>query len=287
MASHELGNHPFRRPIIRYFLLWMIGLSILFLGLVYFAAGGFDQLNTNTAEIIVQLLSIIPIIWFIGGHMQKKLPLRCFFEKGVRTYSWFRLFGIWLLIFIFGYGADGMCKYGLSYLVPDYIETTLQISVISPEFTLGFNILLVFIVACITPVMEELVFRGLLLHRLAVKWGIYLSIIISSVCFGLLHGEGWIGSGMFGLCMCLIYLKTKNLWIPILIHIFNNLVAVMIIFVSNQIEEFQNLGTLRADIWFFVVALVVSIPLLYNFVKRSWPAEEPLLPCFQRQNQRA
>ena len=41
--------------------------------------------------------------------------------------------------------------------------------------------------------------------------------------FSLFHGFGrLIPTFLFGLCMCVVYLKTDNITIPIIIHILNN-----------------------------------------------------------------
>ena len=44
--------------------------------------------------------------------------------------------------------------------------------------------------------------------------------------FSLFHGFGrLIPTFLFGLCMCVVYLKTDNITIPIIIHILNNAVG--------------------------------------------------------------
>lgn len=74
------------------------------------------------------------------------------------------------------------------------------------------------------PIMEELVFRGALLRSLE-KYGKTFAIIVSSVMFGIYHGN--ITQGIFaaavGLVLSYIALEYSMKW-TILLHIINNLV---------------------------------------------------------------
>lgn len=79
------------------------------------------------------------------------------------------------------------------------------------------------------PIIEELTFRGVLFNRLKIRIGIIPAIIISSILFGIGHEFGGIISAtLFGMCMCIIYLETDNILIPISIHFLNNTIAVII-----------------------------------------------------------
>lgn len=77
------------------------------------------------------------------------------------------------------------------------------------------------------PIVEEFICRGLLLNRLIKKTNMWGGILISSLVFAALHlqTEKLIATFLFGIIASLIYLKTKNLFIPILIHILHNSLA--------------------------------------------------------------
>jgi len=77
------------------------------------------------------------------------------------------------------------------------------------------------------PLIEELVFRGVLFNRLKIRIGIIPAMIISSLLFGIGHDFGGITSAfLFGICMCILYLKTDNIFVPMSVHFINNVVAV-------------------------------------------------------------
>ena len=54
-------------------------------------------------------------------------------------------------------------------------------------------------------------------------------MIISSFLFGIGHDFGGITSAfLFGICMCILYLKTDNILIPMSVHFINNVVATLL-----------------------------------------------------------
>lgn len=78
----------------------------------------------------------------------------------------------------------------------------------------------------LAPVMEELMFRGVLLNRLKSRVNLWLAIILSSVAFGLLHaGVSAFGAVVFGIVMSVVYLKTENILTCMGVHFLNNLAA--------------------------------------------------------------
>ena len=79
------------------------------------------------------------------------------------------------------------------------------------------------------PLLEELVFRGVLFNRLKIRVGIIPAMIISSFIFAIGHDFGGMTSAfIFGLCMCILYLKTDNILVPMSVHFINNVVATLL-----------------------------------------------------------
>ncbi len=86
------------------------------------------------------------------------------------------------------------------------------------------------------PLLEELVCRGVLFNRLKIRIGIVPAMIISSFIFGIGHNFGGITSAfLFGMCMCILYLKTDNILVPISVHFINNFVATILELTSLEL----------------------------------------------------
>lgn len=77
------------------------------------------------------------------------------------------------------------------------------------------------------PVIEELIFRGIILNGLLRKYSPVKSIVISSVLFGIVHLNPWqfIGAFIIGLVSGWVYYRTRKLTLSIMIHFVNNLIA--------------------------------------------------------------
>ena len=79
------------------------------------------------------------------------------------------------------------------------------------------------------PLIEELMFRGVLFNRLKIRIGIVAAMIVSSFIFAIGHDFGGITSAfLFGICMCILYLKTDNILVPMSVHFINNVVATLL-----------------------------------------------------------
>lgn len=86
------------------------------------------------------------------------------------------------------------------------------------------------VVGVFGPVCEELIFRGLMFQRLCGYVKPVIAVLISSLMFGIYHGN--IVQGVYAFClgvvMALCYLRFQTLWAPILIHVMANITSVCI-----------------------------------------------------------
>lgn len=84
-------------------------------------------------------------------------------------------------------------------------------------------------VAILGPIVEELLFRGIV-FRLArnIRRG-YFPIIISALLFGLWHEEPVqiVYTFLMGIVLAMVYDKTKSLFYPILMHVLNNFLSTL------------------------------------------------------------
>ena len=82
----------------------------------------------------------------------------------------------------------------------------------------------------VSPIVEELIFRGVFLNRLQLIIPPLFAVLVSSLLFASLHTFGSMFSAfVFGICLSILYLKTNNIFVPILAHFLNNLFAETIV----------------------------------------------------------
>lgn len=77
------------------------------------------------------------------------------------------------------------------------------------------------------PVMEEFIFRGIVLNGFLQKYSPAKAIIFSSILFGLVHLNPWqfVTGLLLGCFIGWVYYRTHSLWLSIVIHASNNLWA--------------------------------------------------------------
>ena len=115
----------------------------------------------------------------------------------------------------------------------------------------------------VSPISEELIFRGVFLNRLQLVVPPVFAVMISSLLFASLHSFGSIISAfVFALCMAVLYLKTENIFVPIFAHFLNNLVAETIVALDvNNVMFENNLVVIAVSVLAVVSAILIMIAL--------------------------
>lgn len=148
------------------------------------------------------------------------------------------------------------------------------------------NILSIFSITIITPIFEEFFFRGILLTRWSIKWGTSKAIIFSSILFGILH-TNILGAFFFGYVLVIIYIKTKSLYIPICIHILNNMSSIIVdyysVIIHHSPSEIYRVG-LHTPIWIWIIGLIIVFAMMFNFLRKNIPNKDWVIPYLFHHN---
>lgn len=94
------------------------------------------------------------------------------------------------------------------------------------------SVIYILSVAVITPVKEEIMYRGILYRFLEKKYHFLVGIIVSSVVFGLLHGGFPVTAMIMGMVLAILYKKTQSIFPSIILHITWNLIVSIIAILS-------------------------------------------------------
>lgn len=96
----------------------------------------------------------------------------------------------------------------------------------------------------VAPVIQELFFRGLLIHRLSVKYGRPAGLIASALIFGLFSGANVLAGVMMGIALGVLYLRTGSLWLVILLHMMHNAMSMALdVLIAYNHVDFQGAFT--------------------------------------------
>ena len=133
-------------------------------------------------------------------------------------------------------------------------------------FTFAYIIEFISIVV-VAPISEEFIFRGVFLSRFKNAIPLMAAILLSSIVFGLLHGfVSFVGALVFGICMCIVYLKTQNIFVSISIHFLNNFIGMALVWIPYLDV------VLDTDIAFIIVIIlsIISAIYLFKFIKDGY-----------------
>lgn len=166
--------------------------------------------------------------------------------------------GTALPYFLFGIGFCAFANIAVSYAGQIFERFGFDYSVDYGDNPKGFwGFVLVFISTAVVPALvEEFACRGIVMGLL-LKYGEGFALIVSSVIFGVMHGnfEQIPFAFLVGLILGLIRIKTGSLWVCVLVHAFNNLVSV----IFNYLPDGNTMAQNMAYTVFLSVCLVAAV----------------------------
>ena len=127
------------------------------------------------------------------------------------------------------------------------------------------TMLLILALAVAAPLIEEIIFRGMIFYDLKQIMPVFPVIIIQGLLFGIYHFNivQFIYASFLGIMFGLVYSWTQNLWIPVILHFSNNIMAV----IAAKQPGSESLD--GPDIRIFLISLAVTVLLCLFFYKRK------------------
>ena len=142
------------------------------------------------------------------------------------------------------------------------------------DFMPDYSIILQFIVLALVPAFcEEFLFRGVILSNL-MPYGKGLAIIVSSVLFGLMHGNFYqfLYTTAAGLVLGYIYVLTDSIWCSVLMHLINNSLSVLQLAIYGRFaDEMATVVWMIVEGIVFILGLVSIVYLVLKHGKRRSP----------------
>lgn len=221
-----------------------IGTLIIFAVQLIFGAiaGNIPAVATSgDLSVLVSMLPMYIIAFPIIFLLFKNIPVQISGEKKKMSVKHL------IVAFIMCYAGTYICNL-LASILTGIIGALKQSDVENVMANLTSSISLpvnLFIVVICAPIMEELLFRKTLIDRTA-HFGEGISILFSGLVFGLFHGNlvqfGY--AFLLGVFFGFIYIKTKNIVYPIILHMVINFFGS---FLGSIIMEKSGFYNLPAD----------------------------------------
>lgn len=132
-----------------------------------------------------------------------------------------------------------------------------------------FNLI---IIAILPGIGEELIFRGILQKQVGLIFRSPVAAIwIAAFIFSAIHlqFEGFLPRMVLGAVLGYLYYWTKNLWVPIIAHAFNNGVQVVLIYVTGMdISNFDEESSDQLQWWMIPLSITIMY-LIYTSILKN------------------
>lgn len=149
-----------------------------------------------------------------------------------------------------------------------------KIGLKKPSVDIDLDIVSMIIVACVLPAFtEEIVFRGTIAQSLVGNKNKLASLAIVGALFALFHMNPaqTIHQFVLGAFMALLVFRSGSVWTSVIVHLFNNLTAVVLSYVGAD-AFFE-----KHAIWLFFVGLVGFAGCITGYLfttKSKWTTDE-------------
>lgn len=199
----------------------------------------FDENSSSLHYLILDCAVQIVSIYFFAKIYRKK----DFNITKIDNHMSLKTLGKYALISLGASGISVLWLFLVQFLsnYSHFIKNSLESFIERTSIFNGEPILAFISVVILAPIVEELIFRGVVFNEVAKSKGGALPIIVSALLFGLAHGEPvqivytFIGGLIFGF----VYSKTHSLPVVMFLHMLNNLLATFPPSISTFIDGIQ------------------------------------------------
>lgn len=289
-------SDSFYKPweIFKPFIIYYVVYNIAFLLIAYacssaaeYFGGGLREYLTENAETLTQMISglsmlagVLPLMPMLRQELdlhKESAKNQTFLEsennKGTRRKAWSAFLSV-LLTFLLAVSSS----VGLNILLA--LTGLVQASesyqdVADRQYSVVFGVGAV-LFGLISPIAEEIVFRGLVFNRMRRYYPVFAAIVVSGILFGVYHGN--LVQGIYGGCMGILlaytYERLHSFLIPCLFHAAANLTVYTLTDVQTV---YQGLQEVIYTVPSCITLLIISAACIFIIERRFKCAESLIL----------
>ncbi len=227
--------------------IYILVIGFLQAAILYISHYFFPQFyNTPVYQLVLQIVPSyvlgFPLFLLLLGGMHKRVPQK----HRMSAENWITFLAVAFFLMVIG------------NLISSYLMTALEslrgtgISNAVSDMISGFSPVMRFIVVVLlAPIVEELMFRKLLIDRL-LPYSEVFAVVTSGLIFGLIHGNFYqfFYAMLLGLLFGFVYVKTGNILYTVTMHMIINFTGSVIAgFLEDHVGKSDTLFT---SVWSFV-----------------------------------
>jgi membrane protease YdiL (CAAX protease family) len=177
------------------------------------------RLNLNANFIVIGL----PIAFYLGlacwlrrRFASCQVRIRDFIGGGPAKINWPKIIATTVLVWLALAGISGLELQLAKQLGLVATPGLLNRQTVALPAAWGVTFVLGVLIA---PVIEEMLYRGVILHRLSRRWGVRGGVVASSLLFALMHFSlPLLSRFLLGVILANAFIKTRTLLVPIVMH---------------------------------------------------------------------
>ncbi len=226
--------------LVSFALVNAVGLALALFAPSLYLSLAEDPVFSIALSSVSMYLIAFPLFWLIVRKMRVHKPERKKLKAG------------WLVLAFCVAEALTLVGSMVSAALTGLIETVSGITTENSTSELVSRTpmwLIILVVVIIGPIVEELIFRKLMLDRLSVH-GETFALIITSVAFGIFHNNIYqlFYATLLGILLGYLYLKSGDIKLPIILHMLMNLFgSVVALFVEGKLTVIEELASQYGD----------------------------------------
>lgn len=231
--------------------------------------------NTVTQSVFaIALPAILIVAW------TKSKPLQYLKIQKEKNFNKKIVFTV--LVFIFSYiFASFLSVWNEGIILPEWLSEVEKVmrtmedaalettNLLLSGKTIGSLILNIAVIAALASISEELFFRGAMQQFIQEKFkNGHLSVWLTALIFSVVHFQfyGFFPRLFLGAVLGYLFLYTRNLWIPIILHFLNNATVIMVDFFWSDTSWYNRIEGTTISYTFILLALVSILTTILLFV---------------------
>lgn len=265
-------EQPFYKiwEVLKPFIIYYVTYNVAFLVIAYLCNAAMEYFGAGLREYMTEhagtmtelvnglsmLLGVLPLIPMLRQERVQTMSteMKC---SGVRQ----KVLAAVITIILAASSSIGL---NILLALTGFVQTSATYQdVAKQQYSVVFGVGAV-LFGLISPITEEIVFRGLVFNRMRRYYPAAVAIIVSGALFGVYHGN--LVQGLYGTCMGILlaytYERIRSFFIPCLFHAVANL---MVYTIAQNAELHARLFTIPSCI----ILLVISVACIFAVEKTA------------------
>jgi len=265
--DNDFGEIKIRHIVVMFLII--IFVSIASMVIIALKNGDLNDTDTNIASLFIESLLVFMMAFKLRLSKTNVKRLYMDFKENLNIKE---MILIILFITCLQIGSNNILI-DLAYMVsPDFANWFASESETVINSMTDYWIVFIMSVF-LAPFTEEIIFRNTLFKRISKKFNVYIGLIVSSIIFSSVNfGPQMVGTFLFGILNCILYIKYENILMPMFIYFIDGIISMICVVLFNQFGN-QTIVLTSKDMILYAVSgvglFIIGMIFFIKFIKEN------------------